>query len=82
MIPQDVHPSVNFIGLLIGPRGNTLKRLESESNTKIIIRGKGSLKEGKLRAAPFPGEDEPLHALVTANNHEDLHKGMALVTLL
>jgi hypothetical protein len=25
MIPQDDHPDINFVGLLIGPRGNTLK---------------------------------------------------------
>lgn len=27
MIPQDEHPDINFVGLLIGPRGNTLKCL-------------------------------------------------------
>ena len=30
MIPQDDHPEINFVGLLIGPRGNTLKTLEKE----------------------------------------------------
>ena len=30
MIPQDDHPEINFVGLLIGPRGNTLKNLEKE----------------------------------------------------
>ena len=25
MIPQEEHPEINFIGLLVGPRGNTLK---------------------------------------------------------
>ena len=29
-IPQDDHPDINFVGLLIGPRGNTLKTLEKE----------------------------------------------------
>ncbi|GMS98269.1 hypothetical protein PENTCL1PPCAC_20444, partial [Pristionchus entomophagus] len=67
-IPQEHHPHLNFVGLLIGPRGNTLKALEAESGTKIIIRGKGSIKEGKLTrkdGTPFPGENEPLHAYVT-----------------
>ncbi|GMS97314.1 hypothetical protein PENTCL1PPCAC_19489, partial [Pristionchus entomophagus] len=67
-IPQEHHPHLNFVGLLIGPRGNTLKALEAESGTKIIIRGKGSIKEGKLTrkdGQPFPGENEPLHAYVT-----------------
>ena len=31
MIPQEEHPEINFVGLLIGPRGNTLKcKLKSE----------------------------------------------------
>ena len=38
----------NFIGLIIGPRGSTQKRLEKETNTKIAIRGKGSVKDGKV----------------------------------
>lgn len=29
-IPQENHPDINFVGLLIGPRGNTLKALEKE----------------------------------------------------
>ena len=29
-IPQDDHPEINFIGLLIGPRGMTLKQVETE----------------------------------------------------
>ncbi|OAF71866.1 Branchpoint-bridging protein [Intoshia linei] len=68
-IPQDLHPSINFVGLIIGPRGNTLKMLEKETGCKIIIRGKGSIKEGKIarpNGVPLPGEDEPLHAYITA----------------
>ena len=51
MIPQDEHPEINFVGLLIGPRGNTLKAMERETGAKIIIRGKGSVKEGKVPEA-------------------------------
>lgn len=29
-IPQEDHPEINFVGLLIGPRGNTLRALEQE----------------------------------------------------
>ena len=31
---------VNFVGLLIGPKGTYQKRLETQSNCKILIRGK------------------------------------------
>ena len=29
-IPQENHPEINFVGLLIGPRGNTLRNIEKE----------------------------------------------------
>jgi splicing factor 1 len=38
MIPQDLHPEINFVGLLIGPRGNTLKMLEKETGAKVRYR--------------------------------------------
>ncbi len=31
---------VNFVGLLIGPKGSYQKRLEQQSSCKILIRGK------------------------------------------
>lgn len=31
---------VNFVGLLIGPKGTYQKRLEAQTNCKILIRGK------------------------------------------
>lgn len=76
-IPQEEHPEINFVGLLIGPRGNTLKMLEKDTNAKIIIRGKGSVKEGKLgriNGQPLPGEDEPLHAYITGPTAEIVAK--------
>ncbi|KAI8588260.1 hypothetical protein BDZ88DRAFT_444577 [Geranomyces variabilis] len=71
-IPVRDYPEINFIGQLIGPRGSTLKRIESESGAKISIRGKGSVKEGKARAdgGLAPGEEEDLHCLVTADSEE------------
>jgi hypothetical protein len=35
MIPQEDHPEVNFVGLIIGPRGNTLKTLEKDVSLSI-----------------------------------------------
>jgi len=103
MIPQEEHPEINFVGLLIGPRGNTLKcknvfflsitvvglvnnkthrycvAMEKDTGAKIIIRGKGSVKEGKV-GKPLPGEDEPLHAYVTANSMDSIKKAVERVS--
>ncbi|KAK4474674.1 hypothetical protein MN116_000728 [Schistosoma mekongi] len=78
-IPQDNHPDINFVGLLIGPRGNTLKALEKDTGAKVIIRGKGSVKEGKVGrrdGLPLPGEDEPLHAFISAPSAECVDKAV------
>ncbi|KAJ1724746.1 hypothetical protein LPJ53_001029 [Coemansia erecta] len=79
-IPVDENPGLNFIGLLIGPRGNTLKKIEGESGSKISIRGKGSIKEGKRREdASIPGADEELHCHVVADSEEKVRRGVRLV---
>ena len=56
-IPIKEHPEVNFIGLIIGPRGNTQKRLVQETGCQVVIRGKGSVKDG--RRARRDGKSDP-----------------------
>ena len=72
-IPINEYPSYNFIGLIIGPRGNTQKRMQKETNTNIAIRGRGSVKEGIMRNPSYDyGEDEELHVMITGNTKEDV----------
>lgn len=80
-IPAKEFPEINFIGLLIGPRGNTLKKMESESGAKISIRGRGSVKEGKSRtdAAANSGQEEDLHCLVTADSEDKVKKAVTMI---
>ena len=73
-IPYRDFPSYNFIGLIIGPRGNTQKRMERETNCKIAIRGKGSVKEGSKGKKMNADEDDDLHVLITGDREEDLDK--------
>lgn len=35
----------NFVGRLLGPRGNSLKRVEAFTGCRVFIRGKGSIKD-------------------------------------
>jgi splicing factor 1 len=70
-IPVKEFPQINFFGLLVGPRGNSLKGMERESGAKISIRGKGSVKEGKTRPDQFADDaEEDLHCLVVADSEE------------
>ncbi|KAK6331172.1 Branchpoint-bridging protein [Orbilia brochopaga] len=80
-VPVNDYPEINFIGLLIGPRGNTLKKMESQSGAKIAIRGKGSVKEGKGRsdAAHASNQEEDLHCLIMADSEDKVNKAKALI---
>jgi splicing factor 1 len=71
-IPYRQYPNYNFIGLIIGPRGNTQKKMERETGCKISIRGRGSVKEGsKGRATKNnPDDDEDLHCHVQGETEE------------
>ncbi|KAF4614072.1 hypothetical protein D9613_007883 [Agrocybe pediades] len=70
-IPVKEFPEINFFGLLVGPRGNSLKKMERESGAKISIRGKGSVKEGKARPDQYADDaEEDLHCLVLADSEE------------
>ncbi|KAF2222728.1 hypothetical protein BDZ85DRAFT_131387 [Elsinoe ampelina] len=75
-VPVNDYPEINFIGLLIGPRGNTLKKMEAESGAKIAIRGKGSVKEGKGRsdAAHASNQEEDLHCLIMADTEDKIER--------
>jgi len=64
------YPEYNFIGLVIGPRGNTQKRLEKETGCKISVRGKGSLKDGSKGRSEQPDADDELHVHITGDDEE------------
>ncbi|KAG8390240.1 hypothetical protein BUALT_Bualt01G0063200 [Buddleja alternifolia] len=85
-IPMKEYPGYNFIGLIIGPRGNTQKRMERETGAKIVIRGKGSVKEGRLQQKrdlkPDLGENEDLHVLVEADTQDALEAAAGMVEKL
>ena len=50
-VPVDQHPEYNFVGRILGPRGMTAKQLEQETGCKIMIRGRGSMRD-KKKASP------------------------------
>ncbi|KAG9143233.1 hypothetical protein Leryth_010159 [Lithospermum erythrorhizon] len=70
-IPVDQYPNFNFVGRLLGPRGNSLKRVEASTDCRVLIRGRGSIKDsvkeemmrGKLG---YEHLNEPLHVIVEA----------------
>jgi len=55
--------------------------METESQAKIAIRGKGSVKEGKGKsdAAHTSNQDEDLHCLIMADTEEKINKAKKLI---
>lgn len=71
LIPVKQFPKFNFVGKLLGPRGNSLKRLQEDTLTKMSILGKGSMrdkeKEEELRQsgeAKYQHLNQDLHVLI------------------
>ncbi|KAJ7535420.1 hypothetical protein O6H91_12G032400 [Diphasiastrum complanatum] len=81
-IPVKEYPGYNFIGLILGPRGNTQKRMETETGTKIAIRGKGAMKEGKVvrrEGKEAEAAYEDLHVYISADSIEKVDAAVALI---
>ncbi|KAK7902148.1 hypothetical protein WMY93_018917 [Mugilogobius chulae] len=71
LIPVQQYPKFNFVGKLLGPRGNSMKRLQEETGVKMSILGKGSMrdkeKEEELRKsgeAKYAHLNNDLHVLI------------------
>lgn len=47
LVPVKEHPKFNFVGKLLGPRGNSMRRLQEETLCKMAILGRGSMKDRK-----------------------------------
>lgn len=78
-IPVKDFPGVNFIGQILGPRGQSLRDMNNQSGAHIAIRGKGSVKEGRAthsrtrrnpNDATTDDQQEPLHCLIRADTQE------------
>lgn len=73
-IPSEKYPDINFLGLLIGPRGATQRRMQEESGARILIRGRGSSRDGRDEDA-----SQPLHVVIEGGTQEQVDRGTKLV---
>ncbi|XP_066953183.1 protein held out wings isoform X3 [Macrobrachium rosenbergii] len=78
-VPVKDHPDFNFVGRILGPRGMTAKQLENETGCKIMVRGKGSMrdkkKEEQNRGKPnWEHLNEDLHVLITVEDTDNRAK--------
>lgn len=80
-IPVMDFPTLNFIGQILGPRSQSLRQMNAESGANIVIRGKGSAKEGSSRSLRSTDDtQEPLHCLITGDSQQKVEKGKELIS--
>ncbi|XP_063244264.1 protein held out wings [Bacillus rossius redtenbacheri] len=79
-VPVKEHPDFNFVGRILGPRGMTAKQLEQETGCKIMVRGRGSMRDKKkvgLQEEANRGKpnwehlNDELHVLITVEDSEN-----------
>lgn len=67
------HNGFNYAGLIIGPKGSNQKRLEKETGCKVLVRGRGSQKEGMPSGR---GDFEDLHVLIAGDREEMVERAL------
>jgi len=75
-VPVKEHPDFNFVGRILGPRGLTAKQLEQETGCKVMVRGKGSMRDKKKEEANrgkpnWEHLNDELHVLITVEDSEN-----------
>nr|4JVY_A Chain A, Female germline-specific tumor suppressor gld-1 [Caenorhabditis elegans]4JVY_B Chain B, Female germline-specific tumor suppressor gld-1 [Caenorhabditis elegans] len=75
-VPKNEYPDYNFVGRILGPRGMTAKQLEQDTGCKIMVRGKGSMRD-KSKESAHRGKanwehlEDDLHVLVQCEDTEN-----------
>lgn len=85
IIPVNKYPNYNFVGKILGPKGNTLKGIQASSKTKISILGRGSMRDRDKEEELLQSKDskydhlkEPLHVLIQVEATKiEAHSGLA-----
>ncbi|XP_029104003.1 KH domain-containing, RNA-binding, signal transduction-associated protein 1b [Scleropages formosus] len=68
LIPVKQYPKFNFVGKILGPQGNTIKRLQEETGAKISVLGKGSMRD-KNKEESLRKSGEPKYAHLSMELH-------------
>ncbi|KAK0078745.1 hypothetical protein PV326_009170 [Microctonus aethiopoides] len=71
LVPVREHPKFNFVGKLLGPKGNSMKRLQEETMCKMAVLGRGSMKDRQKEEECRQSLD-PKYAHLTDDLHVEI----------
>lgn len=60
-VPVKQYPKFNFVGKILGPKGNSLRRLQEETQCKILIKGRNSMRD-KIKEEELRKTDNPRYS--------------------
>ncbi|XP_038218543.1 KH domain-containing, RNA-binding, signal transduction-associated protein 2-like isoform X2 [Zerene cesonia] len=71
LVPIKEHPKFNFVGKLLGPKGNTMKQLQEETMCKMAILGRGSMRD-RQKEEELRNSLEPKYAHLSDELHVEI----------
>ncbi|XP_067646970.1 KH domain-containing, RNA-binding, signal transduction-associated protein 2-like [Eurosta solidaginis] len=60
-IPIKQYPKFNFTGKILGPKGNSLRRLQDETQCRIVIKGRNSIRD-RAKEEEMRNSGDPRHS--------------------
>ncbi|KAL9246313.1 hypothetical protein vseg_019863 [Gypsophila vaccaria] len=86
-IPVKAHPEFNFLGLVYGSDGETQKKLEKETGTRIQVYGTVAETGKELEITPSDGSDvlrvcEEAYVQISADTYEKVDAAADLIEML
>jgi len=74
-MPVEKYPTFNFVGRIVGPRGRTIKEIEHKTGVKLLVRGRGSMRNSQVeemkRGKPnYEHLNETLHVILQCEDGE------------
>ncbi|KAI3388011.1 hypothetical protein SNEBB_010314 [Seison nebaliae] len=79
LVPVKEYPDFNFVGRILGPRGMTAKKLENDTQCKIMVRGRGSIRDRRKEESMIGKPNwehlkEDLHILISSEDTSNRNK--------
>ncbi|XP_002074901.3 KH domain-containing, RNA-binding, signal transduction-associated protein 2 [Drosophila willistoni] len=71
LVPIREHPKFNFVGKLLGPKGNSLRRLQEETLCKMTVLGRNSMRD-RIKEEELRSSKDPKYAHLNSDLHVEI----------
>ncbi|KAM3955934.1 uncharacterized protein ACR2FA_010097 isoform 2-T2 [Aphomia sociella] len=71
LVPIKEYPKFNFVGKLLGPKGNTMKQMQEETMCKMAVLGRGSMRD-RQKEEEFRNSLDPKYSHLSDELHVEI----------